>query len=85
VGEIRVARSARRHKIGNTHILAAMANGGAPAVVGDQLRWVACGDRGIELRIIAVPDDHNPVNLTVTHAHLLTNGAFHDRQEAPDA
>ena len=65
---MRVARSGRKHKIGNAHILAAMANTGKPVSVGDQLLYVGVDDRGIELEIVAVPDDSGRAVLTVIHA-----------------
>jgi hypothetical protein len=68
----RVGRSARRHKIGNAHILAAIVNAGEPVVVendlGPQLHYVGADDRGVELHVIAVPDDRNSDGLTVIHA-----------------
>jgi hypothetical protein len=66
---VRVARSGRKHRIGNAHILAAMVNAGDPIVdpAGDQLVFVGRDDRGIELHIIAVPDDRDPAGLTVIH------------------
>ena len=65
---MRVARSGRKHKIGNAHILAAMANAGEPMSVGDQLLYVGVDDRGVELVIVAVPDDSGRADLTVIHA-----------------
>ena len=65
---MRVARSGRKHKIGNAHILAAMANAGEPMSVGDQLLYVGADDRGVELEIVAVPDDSGRADLTVIHA-----------------
>jgi hypothetical protein len=65
---VRVARSGRKHKIGNAHILAAMVNAGEPVLVGDQLLYTGKDDRGIELEIIAVPDDSGRAELTVIHA-----------------
>ena len=64
---IRVVRSGRRHKIGVAHIVAVM-NAVDPIQVGDQLLFVGVDDRGIELEIIAVPDDRNPETLAVIHA-----------------
>lgn len=68
----RISRSARRHKIGNAHILAAIVNAGEPTVIeaelGPQLHYVGADDRGVELHVIAVPDDRNPGALTVIHA-----------------
>jgi hypothetical protein len=39
-----------------------------PIQVGDQLMFVGVDDRGVELEIIAVPDDRNPETLAVIHA-----------------
>jgi len=64
---IRVVRSGRRHKVGVAHIVAVM-NAVSPIQVGDQLLFVGVDDRGIELEIIAVPDDRNPETLAVIHA-----------------
>ena len=64
---IRVVRSGRRHKIGVAHIVAVM-NAAEPIQVGDQLLFVGVDDRGIELEIIAVPDNKNPETLAVIHA-----------------
>ena len=63
-----MARSGRKHRIGNAHILAAMVNAGEPMLVGDQLLYVGSDDRGIELEIIAVPDHSGRGDLTVIHA-----------------
>ncbi|MEO6702543.1 MAG: hypothetical protein ABI140_19960 [Jatrophihabitantaceae bacterium] len=64
---IRVVRSGRRHKIGVAHIVA-VTNAVDPIPVGDQLLFVGVDDRGIELEIIAVPDNRNPETLAVIHA-----------------
>ena len=66
--KVRVARSGRKHKIGNAHILAAMQDAGVPQAIGDQLRYVGRDDRGVELEIVAVADDRNDGGLTVIHA-----------------
>jgi transcriptional/translational regulatory protein YebC/TACO1 len=65
-----VTRSARKHRIGNARILAAMQNAGKPVMVPgmDQLLYAGQGDRGIELLVIAVPDNRNPGGLAVIHA-----------------
>jgi len=65
---IRVVRSARRHKVGNQRIMEAMADAGEPAVIGDQLHYVGTDARGVELEIVAVADDRNPGGLAVIHA-----------------
>lgn len=64
---IRVVRSGRRHKIGVAHIVAVM-NAVDPIRIGDQMLFIGLDDRGIELEIIAVPDDCNPETLAVIHA-----------------
>lgn len=63
-----MARSGRKHRVGNAHILAAMINAGEPALIGDQLLDVGPDDRGVELEIVAVPDDSGRADLTVIHA-----------------
>jgi transcriptional/translational regulatory protein YebC/TACO1 len=67
---IRVTRTARKHKIGNAHILAAMRAAGQPIGVPgtDQLVYVGADDRGVELVVIAVPDNRDPAGLAVIHA-----------------
>ena len=69
---VRVVRSARRHRVGNAHIMAAMVAAGEPVLVetelGPQLHYIGNDDRGLELHVIAVPDDRNPGGLTVIHA-----------------
>jgi len=58
---VRVVRSGRRHRIGNAHILVAMANAPVPTLVetedGSQLYFLGLDDRGVELHVIAVPDN----------------------------
>lgn len=70
--KVRIARSGRRHLIGNAHILAALESAGRPRAVrtplGMQLHFIGPDDRGIELHIIAIPDDRNPDGMTVIHA-----------------
>jgi len=45
---------------------------GTPTVVenerGPQLHYVGADDRGVELHVIAVPDDRHPEGLAVIHA-----------------
>lgn len=66
--DIRVVRSGRRHKVGNRRIIEAMAAAGKPTVIGDQLHDVGTDARGIELEIVAVPDNRKPGGLAVIHA-----------------
>lgn len=65
---IRVVRSGRPHKVGNRRILEAMADAGEPVVIGDQLYYVGTDSRGVELEVVAVPDDRNLGGLAVSHA-----------------
>ena len=65
--DVRITRSARKHRIGNAHILAAMIDAGVPTVDGDALVDIGRDDRGVELHIIAVPDDRGE-GLAVIHA-----------------
>jgi hypothetical protein len=39
-----------------------------PVIVGDRLLFVGLDDRGVELEVIAVPDDRDPDALAVIHA-----------------
>ncbi len=71
---IRVSRSARKHRIGNAHILAAMRGRIPTAVQDDALIFIYPDDRGVELVLVAVPDDRwdaEPGDLTVIHAVKL--------------
>lgn len=59
--EVRFAQSARRHRIGKAHALAALEKAGTPTAVpapsdalDERLVFVGVDDRGIELEIIAI-------------------------------
>jgi len=65
---LRITQSARKHRIGNAHILAALANAVVTAVIGDQTHLVGTDDRGIEIEMILVPDDHDPQRMACIHA-----------------
>ena len=66
---IRIARSARKHRIGAAHILEAMAAAGVPTLLEhDKLFYVGADSRGVELEIVAVPDDKRPGGPAVIHA-----------------
>lgn len=55
---VRITRPARKHRIGNAHILAAMIDAGEPVIAEDgALHYTGVDDRGIELEIVAVADD----------------------------
>ena len=41
---------------------------GEPTVIGDQLHYVGSDSRGVEIEVIAVPDDRTPGGLAVIHA-----------------
>lgn len=59
----KVTRSARRHKIGNARIIAAIEAAGAPTLmVSDRvkLRWSAKDDRGFELDVIGIVAEEDP-------------------------
>ena len=64
---VRVARSGRKHRIGVAHILEAMIDAGEPTIDGDALVFIGRDGRGVELHIIAVPDDRREDGLTVIH------------------
>jgi hypothetical protein len=60
VRAVKFSRSARRHKIGKAHALAAMENAGAATLVpadekhGERWVWTGPDDRGVELVIVGV-------------------------------
>ena len=37
-------------------------------MIGDQLHYLGTDARGVELEVVAVPDDRNPGGLAVIHA-----------------
>lgn len=52
-----------------SRILTAMRSAGQPtALEGDQLFYLGIDDQGVELEIIAVPDDKRPGGLAIIHA-----------------
>jgi len=65
---IRITRSARKHRIGNAHILAALASASEPIIDGDARTYIATDDRGLELAIVIVPDDRNEGSWAIIHA-----------------
>jgi hypothetical protein len=65
---VRITRSARKHRVGAERILAAMIDAGEPTVQGDTLRYVGRDQHGVEIEIVAVPDDRRPDTLAVIHA-----------------
>lgn len=66
--QIRITRPARKHMIGNQHILEAMRNAGDPVIEGDAMVYVGLDDRGVELEVVAVPDDKHDGGIAVIHA-----------------
>ncbi|GAA5143291.1 hypothetical protein GCM10023340_08370 [Nocardioides marinquilinus] len=66
--QVRVTRSARKHRVGNAHIVEAMVAAGEPTVEGDALTYIGTDSRGVELEIVAVPDNKREGGLAVIHA-----------------
>ena len=70
----RIARSARKHRIGNAHILEALTRAHSTTPVGTDgylLIGVAARGvdaRGVELELIVVPDDRDEDGWVVIHA-----------------
>ena len=65
---VRITRSARKHRIGNAHIVAAMIDAGEPTAADDgALHYTGTDDRGIELHVVAIADDKRE-GLAVIHA-----------------
>lgn len=78
---IRVVRSGRRHKVGNGRIIEAMADAGEPMVIGDQLHYLGTDAHGVELEVVAVPDDRHPGGLATIHA--MRTGFRRGKGEGP--
>jgi hypothetical protein len=72
---VRFTQSARRHRIGKAHALAAMANAGDPIRLpageglDQRLIWIGHDDRGVMLEVIAV---EQPDYLLVIHVMPLS-------------
>ncbi|MDF9716051.1 hypothetical protein [Nocardioides sp. ChNu-99] len=66
--QVRITRSARKHRIGNAHIIEAMTDAGEPTTDGDALVYVGTDSRGVEIEVVAVPDDRRPGGLAIIHA-----------------
>lgn len=66
---IRITRSARKHRVGAARIRKAMAAAGVPAMLeGGKLVYIGDDGRGVELEVVAIPDDKHPGELAVIHA-----------------
>lgn len=63
-----ITRPARKHRIGNARILAAMENAHTQVDQGDAMIFIGLDQQGVELEIVAVPDDRNAGGLAVIHA-----------------
>lgn len=55
--QVRITSTARRHKIGDAHIRAALANATLVEVQGDLALYLGVDDRGVELELGIVADD----------------------------
>ena len=65
----RIARSARKHRIGNAHILEALTRAHSTTPVGtDGYLLIGVAARGVELELIVVPDDRDEDGWVVIHA-----------------
>ena len=66
---IRSTRSARKHRVGSARIRDAMVHAGVPVELdGGKLLYIGTDEDGVELEIVAVPDDKRPGGLAVIHA-----------------
>lgn len=66
---IRITRSARKHRVGAARIRDAMSAAGVPVELdGGKLLYIGTDGQGVELEIVAVPDDKRPGDLAVIHA-----------------
>lgn len=65
----RIARSARKHRVGNAHILEALMGPHSTTPTGsDGYLLVGVDARGVELELIVVPDDRDEDGWVVIHA-----------------
>ena len=65
----RIARSTRKHRIGNAHILEALTRAHSTTPVGtDGYLLIGVDARGVELELIVVPDDRDEDGWVVIHA-----------------
>lgn len=65
---VRISRSARKHRLGAERIRQALANATLVHEESDAAVYVGTDDRGVEIELVVVPDDRNEGGLTVIHA-----------------
>lgn len=65
--QLRVTRSARKHRVGAGHIREAMGNAVLVSEDGDYALYIGTDARGVELEIGIVPDDRFPDQFAVIH------------------
>ncbi len=66
--DARMTRTARKHKVGKRHALAAILSAGEPELEGDARIYIGLDDRGIELEVVVVPDDRREDRFSIIHA-----------------
>jgi hypothetical protein len=66
---VRITRSARRHRVGAARIREAMSAAGVPELLeGGKLLYLGADSRGVEIEVVAVPDNKHAGGLAVIHA-----------------
>ena len=66
--KLKFINSARRHRIGKAHALAAIANAGSPVVLDNgDLEWIGNDDRGLELHILGFIAAEDPDLVIIKH------------------
>ncbi|MFC7620946.1 hypothetical protein [Microlunatus sp. GCM10028923] len=65
---VRITASARKHRISQSRIIAALAEAELVTVDGDAEYYVGFDDRGVELELIVVPDDRHEGRYACIHA-----------------
>lgn len=68
VQEVRITQPGRKHRLGKAHIVEAMVEAGVPELQGDALLYIGRDSRGVEIEVVAVPDDRREGGLAVIHA-----------------
>jgi hypothetical protein len=68
VAEVRITASARKHRISQSRIIAALNNAVHVGSIGDQEHFVGVDNLGVELELIVVPDDKRFGEYACIHA-----------------
>ncbi|GAB3749134.1 hypothetical protein [Microlunatus parietis] len=68
MAEIRITATARKHRIAQSRIIAALNNAVHTGSIGDQEHFLGVDSLGVELELIIVPDDKRSGEYACIHA-----------------